>query len=145
MGTNVTDNLSKKDRSRCMSRIRSRGMRPETAVRSMVHRMGLRFRLHRPDLPGRPDLALPRFGAVIFVHGCFWHWHQKLSCPIAGVPKSNVNYWQPKLARTRIRDIQHTRALRRLGWKVLVIWECELTNKEAVKARVRRFLIDQDN
>ena len=138
----MTDNLSASDRSRCMSRIRSRGMRPEMAVRTLVHRMGFRFRLHRRDLPGKPDLVLPRFGAVIFVHGCFWHWHQKRTCPIAGMPKSNLDYWRPKLARTRARDAQHTRALRKLGWRILVVWECDLVNRTAVAGRVRRFLTE---
>ena len=86
-----------------MSQIRSQGMKPELVVRSMVHRLGYRFRLHRRDMAGKPDLVLSRHRAVIFVNGCFWHWHPDLNCPIAGLPKSNVEYWEPKLARTRIR------------------------------------------
>lgn len=144
-GPSVADNLSAEDRSRCMSRIRSQGMKPEMTVRSLVHRLGFRFRLHRRALPGKPDLILPRFGAVIFVHGCFWHWHRKQGCPIAGIPKSNLAYWQPKLSRTRNRDIQHTRALKRLGWRVLVIWECDLANERAVAVRIRRFLTNGPN
>ena len=139
----MTDNLSAEDRSRCMSGIRSRGMKPEMAVRSLVHGMGFRFRLHGRGLPGKPDLVLPRFWAVIFVHGCFWHWHRKRNCPIAGMPKSNLGYWRPKLSRTRARDAQHTRALRRLGWRVLVIWECDLADEESVRVRIGSFLINQ--
>ena len=98
----MVDNLSREDRSHCMSRIRSRHMRPERIVRSVVHRMGYRFRLHRKGLPGSPDLVLPRHHAVIFVHGCFWHWHPDPTCPIAGLPQSNLDYWKPKLSRTRL-------------------------------------------
>ena len=122
------DNLTPEDRSWCMSRIRSRGMKPEMAVRSMVHRLGYRFRLHRRDLPGTPDLVLPRHRAIIFVNGCFWHWHPDPKCPIAGLPKSNLEYWKPKLERTRVRDQQHMVTLQSGGWRVLVVWECELRN-----------------
>ena len=123
-----------------MSRIRSRHMRPERIVRSIVHRMGYRFRLHRRDLPGAPDLVLPRYRAVIFVHGCFWHWHPDPQCPIAGLPKSNVAYWQPKLVRTRLRDQKNSAALDGAGWGVLTIWECELGDVDLVMTRVYTFL-----
>lgn len=136
----MTDNLSPDDRAWCMSRIRSRDMKPELAVRSMVHRMGYRFRLHRRDLPGTPDLVLPRHRAVIFVHGCFWHWHPDPDCPIAGLPKSNLGYWRPKLSRTRARDVEHNEALTALGWRVLTVWECSLREPERVYAAVERFL-----
>ena len=136
----MTDNLSSEDRSWCMSRIRSRGMKPELAVRSMVHRLGYRFRLHRRDLPGAPDLVLPRHKAVIFVNGCFWHWHADLHCPIAGLPKSNTDYWKPKLTRTRARDQMHVAALEGNGWRVLVVWECELKSPNTVIELIRRFL-----
>ncbi len=134
------DNLSRAARSYCMSRIRSRDMKPERMVRSLVHRMGYRFRLHRRDLPGRPDLALPGRRAVIFVHGCFWHWHDDANCPIAGLPKSNQAYWLPKLTRTRERDVENTMQLRERGWRSLSVWECELRNLRGVKARIRAFL-----
>ena len=111
------DNLSWKDRSWCMSQIRSRSMKPELIVRSMVHRLGYRFRLHRRDMAGKPDLVLPRHRAVIFVNGCFWHWHPDPNCPIAGLPKSNLGYWEPKLARTRIRDQEHMASLE-AGWRL---------------------------
>ncbi len=133
------DNLSPQDRSWCMSQIRSRGMKPELAVRSMVHRMGYRFRLHRRDLPGKPDLTLPRHRAVIFVNGCFWHWHPDPVCPIAGLPKSNLEYWEPKLTRTRTRDQEHTSKLEASGWRVLVVWECQLGNPEDALSLISEF------
>ena len=136
----MTDNLTPAQRSYCMSRIRSTGMTPELAVRSMVHRMGLRFRLHRRDLPGNPDLTLPRHRTVIFVHGCFWHWHPDPACPIAGLPKSNLGYWRPKLTRTRSRDAQHLADLQDQGWRTMVIWECELRKPEQVLTRLSEHL-----
>ena len=136
----MTDNLSPEDRARCMSHIRSSGMKPERAVRSMVHRAGYRFRLHRRDLPGKPDLVLARHRAVIFVHGCFWHWHPDAACPIAGLPKSNLGYWRPKLTRTRERDLVHGAALADLGWGVHTVWECELRDPDRVLQGIRSFL-----
>ena len=127
-----------------MSRIRSRDMKPERIVRSLVHRLGFRFRLHRSDLPGRPDLVLPRHRAVIFVNGCFWHWHDDPECRIAGLPKSNLAYWRPKLARTRTRDRSNTRLLRRQGWRILTLWECELGDRRWIEERVLTFLTPTD-
>lgn len=136
----MVDNLSPEDRSRCMSRIRSRDMKPEMMVRSMVHGLGYRFRLHRRGMPGRPDLVLPRHRAVIFVHGCFWHWHPDPACPIAGLPKSNNAYWKPKLARTRVRDQENMVSLEAEGWRVLTIWECQLRRLDDVLSQIRQFL-----
>ena len=136
----VVDNLSTADRSRCMSRIRSKDMKPERVVRSMVHRLGFRFRLHRRDLPGNPDLVLARHRAVIFVNGCFWHWHSDEACPIAGMPKSNQSYWEPKLARTRVRDQENKDLLQAAGWRVLTVWECELRDPLNVAQRIDDFL-----
>ena len=136
----MVDNLRREDRSWCMSRIRSQGMKPELVVRSMVHRLGHRFRLHRRDLAGKPDLVLPRHRAVIFVNGCFWHWHPDPNCPIAGLPKSNLEYWGPKLARTRVRDQEHTASLEADGWRVLTVWECHLRSPNDVISRVQEFL-----
>ena len=115
-------------------------MSPELAVRSMTHRMGHRYRLHRRDLPGKPDLTLAKHRAVIFVHGCFWHWHSDPNCPIAGLPKSNLAYWGPKLARTRERDEEHMAQLSELGWRALVIWECALRSPESVLSSIDTFL-----
>ena len=136
----MVDNLQREDRSRCMSHIRSRGMKPELAIRSMVHRLGYRFRLHVPRLAGKPDLVLPRHRAVIFVNGCFWHWHPDPNCPIAGLPKSNLEYWEPKLTRTRTRDLEHTASLEADGWRVLTVWECHLRVPADVISRIRGFL-----
>ena len=115
-------------------------MKPELIVRSLVHGMGYRFRLHRRDLPGAPDIVLPRYHAVIFVHGCFWHWHSDPQCPIAGLPKSNLDYWKPKLTRTRLRDRDNAAALERSGWGVLTVWECQLRDLDRVMTEVYYFL-----
>jgi len=126
------------DRSENMRRIRSKGMLPELAVRSMVHRMGYRFRLHRKGLPGKPDLVFLSRRKVIFVHGCFWHSHR--GCTMAHKPKTNADYWGPKLQRNRTRDKKNLSVLTALGWKPLVIWECELKDAATVGARIRKFL-----
>jgi len=125
------------DRSENMRAIRSTGMRPELEVRSLVHRLGFRFGLHRDDLPGRPDLVFGSRRKVIFVHGCFWHSHK---CRMAHTPKSNLNYWLPKLARNKQRDKRNIVALEALGWRSLVIWECETSEERDLKKRVRAFL-----
>jgi DNA mismatch endonuclease (patch repair protein) len=125
------------DRSENMRRIRSKGMLPELAVRSMVHRMGFRFRLHRKNLPGKPDLVFVSRRKVIFVHGCFWHAHD---CRIAHKPKSNADYWEPKLKRNQARDVRNLKALRAAGWKSLVIWECQVKKGSPVGTRIRKFL-----
>ena len=139
------DNLSPEDRSKCMSHIRSKGMKPERAVRSIVHRLGYRFRLHRRDLPGTPDIVLPRHKAIIFVNGCFWHWHPDENCPIAGLPKSNLDYWKPKLSRTRARDRENVASLESAGWRVLVLWECQLKDASDVIDRIESFLSEQSS
>ncbi len=126
------------DRSENMRRIRNKGMLPELAVRSMVHRMGYRFRLHGKDLPGKPDLVFASRRKVIFVHGCFWHSHR--GCKAAHTPKSNVAYWVPKLERNRTRDEKNVNALRAAGWKTMVIWECEVRNERAIEKSINRFL-----
>lgn len=136
----MADNLTREARSRCMSQIRSRDTKPELIVRSIVHRLGYRFRLHRKDMVGRPDLVLPRHRAIIFVHGCFWHWHSDPNCPIAGMPKSNRTYWEPKLTRTRNRDSKNLALLEAGGWKVLTIWECELRGMDSVVSKISGFL-----
>ena len=132
----MTDVLTPEQRSYCMSQIRSKDMKPEMAVRSMIHRLGFRFRLHQKNLPGTPDIVLAKYRAVIFVHGCFWHWHPDPNCPIAQLPESNVEYWGPKLARTRERDSEHLAELSQLGWRVLVIWECDLRSPESLADRI---------
>lgn len=134
------DRLSRSERSANMAAIRSKGMRPEIIVRSLVHRLGYRFRLHSKDLPGKPDLVFSSRRAVIFVHGCFWHQHASQRCKIARVPKSNLGYWRPKFRRNVERDENNRKKLRSLGWRVLVLWECSIPNQERLAARIRRFL-----
>jgi len=134
------DNLSNAARSENMRRIRSRDTSPEVTVRSMVHRMGFRFRLHRKDLPGCPDIVLVCLRKIIFVHGCFWHQHS--ACGEGRLPKSRQEYWGPKLQRNKERDVQHRADLRRLGWRMLVVWECELKRPGHLENKLRRFLVE---
>ena len=117
------DRLSPEHRSWNMSRIRGRDTQPELAVRSALHRAGYRFRLHRKDLPGRPDIVLPKHRTVVFVHGCFWHRHK--GCRFAYTPKSRVAFWQKKFDDNVERDRRNVRALRALGWRVVTVWECQ--------------------
>jgi DNA mismatch endonuclease (patch repair protein) len=124
-------------RSANMRAIRSKDMKPELAVRKLVHGLGFRFRLHRNDLPGRPDLVFPSLRRIIFVHGCFWHSH---GCKLSHIPKSNTEYWVPKLQRNSGRDRKNRRELKALGWTSLVLWECELPNVSRVRKRICDFL-----
>ena len=125
------------DRSANMRAIRSKDMQPELKVRSLAHKLGFRFRLHRRDLPGRPDLVFSSRRKVILVHGCFWHSH---NCKLAHTPKSNLEYWLPKLERNRTRDQENIKALAAIGWQALVIWECETNNERCLKKRLMIFL-----
>jgi DNA mismatch endonuclease, patch repair protein len=127
-------------RSENMRRIRSKGTKPEMLVRRLVHGMGYRYRLHRPDLPGKPDLVFALRGKVIFVHGCFWHKHGDPRCPDRREPQSNQDYWKPKLARNRQRDAEHVAALEAAGWSVLTVWECETRDLARLAASFREFL-----
>ncbi len=123
-----------------MGKIQSKDTSPEMIVRKLVHGLGYRYRLHRKDLPGKPDLVFYGREKIIFVHGCFWHQHANLICKIARVPKSKTHYWIPKLQRNVERDAQHLRLLEAEGWKVLVIWECEVKNTNELKEVVSKFL-----
>lgn len=120
-----------------MRRIRSRDTGPEWIVRRLVHGLGYRYRLHRKDLPGKPDLVFPSRQKVIFIHGCFWHSH---GCSLSHTPKSNLGYWLPKLERNRRRDEAVREALKAEGWDTLVIWECQTADPEQVAASIRQFL-----
>jgi DNA mismatch endonuclease (patch repair protein) len=121
-----------------MRRIKSKGMLPELAVRRLVHSMGYRFRLHVRTLPGKPDLVFAKYKKIIDVRGCFWHQHGR--CSDSRMPKSRVEYWRPKLRLNQKRDEKNTRQLAILGWKVLVIWECEVQNAERLRRSVSQFL-----
>ena len=131
------DTIAPEARSRLMSCIRSKDTTPELVVRSMLHRMGYRFRLHRKDLPGRPDVVLPRHKKDVLVHGCFWHGHL---CRIAPGPKSNTAYWSPKIEATRARDLRNRTALIDLGWDVLELWECEIRDAKKTAERLCAFM-----
>jgi len=134
------DTLTPEQRSERMSRVRGRDTKPEMLVRRLVHAMGYRFRLHRKDLPGKPDLVFPTRRKVIFVHGCFWHRHSDAACRLARMPKSKLDFWGPKLENNRKRDAVIRARLEELGWSVLVIWECETSDRDALRARIGGFL-----
>ena len=118
-------------RSRMMASIRNRDTKPELIVRRYLHRLGFRYRLHA-KLPGRPDLVLPKHKTVVFVHGCFWHRHEQ--CRFATVPKSNIQFWQQKLSANVLRDERNTAKLRELGWRVIVVWECQTADSSVLDA-----------
>ena len=126
----MVDQISKKHRSWNMSRIKSRDTKPEKIVRSLLHRLGYRFRIYRKDLPGKPDIVLPKYHIAILVHGCFWHQHE--GCSRCTKPSTNQEYWTSKFTRNKQRDREVVAELEKLGWKVMVIWECE-TKKNKMK------------
>ena len=134
----MADVHNKEQRSRNMAAIRGRDTKPEMIVRRIVHRLGYRFRLHRRDLPGRPDLVLPRHRAVILVHGCFWHQHDCRYGRVA--PATREEFWKAKRNENTARDTRNMRALRAMGWRVLVIWECWTRRAGAVDSRIKSFL-----
>ena len=134
----MADKLSVRRRSWNMSRIRSRDTNPELAVRRSLHRLGYRYRLHRNDLPGKPDIVLPKHRIAIFVHGCFWHQHT--GCIDCSNPKTNIKYWGPKLLANLQRDRKNRRTLRRLGWTAIVIWECQTQRTQQLRDRLSREL-----
>ena len=133
----MVDKLRPEERSRVMASVRSVNTKPEIFVRSLLRRMGFRFRLHRRDLPGCPDICLPKYGSVIFVHGCFWHGHR---CKHGSRrPTSNVVYWNAKIEGNKRRDADSVKALRTLGWRSMVLWECQLKSP-ILKERIRQFI-----
>lgn len=127
------DIVDKLTRSKMMSGIRSKDTKPEMAVRGFLHRQGFRFRLHRKDLPGTPDLVLPKHRAVVFVHGCFWHGH---NCRYFRLPKTRTEFWSEKISGNRARDARNEEALRASGWKVIVIHECEIRDDTGWQTRL---------
>ncbi len=139
----MTDTLTKKQRSITMSKVRSHDTKPEWILRCGLHGLGFRYRLKNNHLPGHPDLVFSKFHAVVFVHGCYWHRHA--GCKDASTPKSNVDFWEKKFAENVERDFRAIQELEKLGWRILVVWECELTNHsvETVQ-RVARWLKNGD-
>lgn len=121
-----------------MAAVKGRNTTPEIKVRQLVHRLGRRFRLHGKDLPGRPDLVFPRLRKVIYVHGCFWHHHA--SCSKASVPKSRTEFWRAKFAANRLRDERDQQLIEGLGWRFLIVWQCELASPDRLKERLATFL-----
>lgn len=140
----MTDNLSRQERSDRMRLVKSKNTRPELAVRELCRALGYKgYRLHRKDLPGRPDIAFIRRKIALFVNGCFWHGHEchgKIKHP-----KSNQDYWLPKIERNKARDMENVDALERLGWRVIVIWECETKLREQLFAKLSELLSYQKN
>lgn len=133
----MVDSVTPERRSEIMATVRGKDTGPELAVRRLVHRMGYRYRLHVPTLPGRPDMVFPSRRKVIFVHGCFWHGHAR--CNAARIPKSRVEFWREKIFGNKKRDGLQNRRLARMGWSSMTIWECEV-NKPRLSGRIRRFL-----
>ena len=136
----MADIVDKATRSRMMSGIRGKNTSPELTVRKALHAAGLRFRIHAKHIPGRPDIVLPRFKTAVLVHGCFWHRHPR--CKFAYTPRSNISFWKEKFASNVARDRRAIRALRREGWNVFVVWECEIAEQSLARliSRIRRNL-----
>lgn len=130
------DKVSPAQRSLNMAAVRSRDTKPELVVRRILHDLGLRFRLHQDSLPGTPDIVLKRHNTVVLVHGCFWHGH---TCPRGKVPTSNAEFWLSKLSRNRTRDAEQKKKLRSLGWRVLVVWECETKKPAELRKHLARW------
>jgi DNA mismatch endonuclease (patch repair protein) len=137
----MTDVFSKEKRSWIMSRVKGRDTKPEILVRSLVHRMGYRFRIHGRELPGNPDIVLPRHGKVIFVHGCFWHGHNR--CPRSKRPTTNKSFWNKKLDGNIKRDRRFRRSLVHKGWRILVVWQCEMREPDRLLRKLEKFLHDE--
>lgn len=136
----MVDTLRPEQRSERMSRVRDRGSKAEMVVRRLVHSLGYRYRLHVSKLPGKPDMVLPKHRKIIFVHGCFWHRHDAESCRLARLPKSRLDFWVPKLEGNRKRDLDIARRLKQTGWRVLVVWECETSDRESLTQKLKDFL-----
>lgn len=134
----MADTVSKAVRSRIMSSVKQRHTKPEMIVRSLLHQLGYRFRLHRKDLPGSPDIVLPKFRTAIFVHGCFWHQHE--NCGKSRRPSSNQDYWNTKLDENITRDKRKEKELSKLGWRVATVWQCEIRDVETLSKKLKKLL-----
>lgn len=136
----MTDVLSTEQRRFCMSRIRDKNTKPEIIVRQLVRQMGIGYRLHVKDLPGKPDLVFRKHKKIIFVHGCFWHMH---ACKYGRVvPKTNAEFWQAKRLSNKLRDTKNKKELKKLGWSILVIWECQTREQSLLLKKIQRFFPD---
>ena len=135
----MADHLTLEKRSWNMSLIRSTDTKPEIIVRKLLHSLGYRFRLHKKDLPGKPDIVLTKYKSVIFVHGCFWHQHK--NCNRSNLPKSNILYWKDKLTGNIKRDKKHRKELQKLGFKIIVVWECETENPDRLLCKLKSKLV----
>jgi len=136
----MTDSLTPAKRSWNMSRIQGKNTKPELIVRSYLHRLGYRFRLHRKGLPGKPDIILPKHNLVIFVHGCYWHRHK--NCKLAYTPKSNQEFWLKKFSDNVQNDVKVKKQLHKLGWRLAVIWECETENMKKLERKLHQIFKD---
>ncbi|MEW7985372.1 MAG: very short patch repair endonuclease [Candidatus Thiodiazotropha sp.] len=125
----MTDTVTKKRRSEIMALVSQKNTKPELVVRSYLHKKGLRYRLHVKELPGKPDIVFRRLKTVLFINGCFWHGHRVGKCKLARIPKSNVDFWKTKIEGNRERDERNWRKLEEQGWRVIVVWECQLSEK----------------
>jgi len=132
------DRISPEKRSWNMSRIRGENTKPEIIVRSLLHRNGYRFRLHKKDLPGKPDIVLPKHKIVVLVNGCFWHQHK--NCSNSNIPKTNTKFWRDKLKKNVLRDIEKKAELRKLGWRIYTVWECQLIDLEKIEKKLKIFI-----
>ena len=134
------DSLTPEQRSALMRKVRSKDTTPEMKVRRALHAKGIRYRLHHPDLPGKPDLVLSRFRTCIFVHGCFWHGHE--SCRKASVPKTNTDFWVKKISRNRERDREVRTLLEEIGWRVVTVWECQTEKSERLEKLIEEIVLE---
>ena len=139
----MTDTLTPRQRSERMSRVRGKDTKPEMKVRRLVHAMGYRYRLHRRDLPGTPDLVFPARKKVLYVHGCYWHRHPDPACKLARLPKSRLEFWLPKLDANAERDRRNQEKINDIGWRCLVVWECELKDEAFLQKKIQAFLDDE--
>lgn len=133
----MADRFTPEERSRIMAKVKGRNTKPEILVRRLLHRLGYRFRLHRKDIPGKPDIVLPRHRKIILVHGCFWHGHD---CKRGTRPEANADFWNAKIKKNMERDARNTEELRRLGWDVLILWSCEIKDSDKLAERLQCFI-----
>lgn len=138
----MVDSLTKQQRSARMALVRNRDTKPEMLVRRMIHNLGFRYRLYQRKLPGSPDLVFKSRRRAIFVHGCFWHRHPDPTCKLARMPKSQLDFWRPKLEGNRERDERNQSELKAMGWKYLIVWECELGHREQLENKLLAFLAE---